>query len=62
MTENHLYGEKYIRLNALLNASAWSFKKWMKKAISLCSKKWVTLFFGKNRGGYCATIFRYLAA
>jgi IS5 family transposase len=62
MTENRLYGEKYIQLNALLSVTAWNFKKWMKKGISLLSKKWVTLFLGENRGDYCATIFRYLAA
>jgi hypothetical protein len=62
MTENYLYRETYIQLNALLSTAAWNFKKWMKKAISLRSKKWVTLFLGENRGDYCATIFRYLAA
>ncbi|NDV97569.1 hypothetical protein D0T84_22180 [Dysgonomonas sp. 521] len=34
MHENYLCGERYVQINALLSATAWNLKKWMKNLIS----------------------------
>lgn len=38
MAENYLLHKSSLKMNALLSASAWNFKKWMEKAILLLQK------------------------
>jgi IS5 family transposase len=45
MSDNYLFGERYIQLNALLSATAWNLKKWMQKAISWLLEKWIDRVF-----------------
>jgi len=62
MAENHLLGDKYIQLNALLSAAVWNFKKWMKNTISLLVKYCFKIFWGAPSEISCSNDFRFFAA